>query len=329
MCDKSRVRLFLPIVLSVMFLFSLVSCGGGGGGGSSPTLSYSGATTQALVTEDNAGELISTAVAAGVVSSTLSDPIAATTEPLTIRVSPQRLLTLNDIRRTIEELDVRRYQNDEPSGAIVSRDETVYGGCGGFADLSLDYDDRTGYFDGTMSFHDYCEEGEVINGSLDFSGSLDIYSGDFITFSMDIGILTSVSDTESFTMSGQAEIDVIDLSTIELTLNLLIRNDDSNNVFRLSDYAYRAGDSGSEFTFEISGRFYHPDYGYTEIATPVPFRIGYYDDYPYTGQLLLVGADATAALLTAHNASEYEISVDSDGNGTYETTTGILPWSSF
>ena len=323
-------RLLLSFVLLFCFSFALVSCGGGGGSSSSSgSLAYTGVDSHALITEVNAAELASSALSAGAVSSTVSSPMLAvsTAEPI-VYILPNRLLILKSVMSTIEDLDVRNYQYTSIPNAVSSESETFNGDCGGYFVVSIKYEDTMGYFDGNIKFYDFCENGEEINGTVYFTGLLDMGSGNFINFTMNIEELEENYYSESYVMSGTVEVDVISDSTVEMEMNVLVKDSNLDRIFKLYEYVYTLEESYDEYAFQISGRFYHPDYGYVDLSTPVSFQVGLYDEYPYSGQLLLRGGDSTSALLTAHNTEECEISADLNGDGSYEMTSGIISWMS-
>ncbi len=55
-------------------------------------------------------------------------------------------------------------------------------------------------------------------------------------------------------------------------------------------------------------------------------RILVTDRYPSSGSLLLTDTQNRRALITALDATTYQLQIDADANGTYETTTTGL-WS--
>ena len=78
---------------------------------------------------------------------------------------------------------------------------------------------------------------------------------------------------------------------------------------------------------ELTGSFYHADYGYVVLATPVLFVIYEGDDFPSNGTLVLTGANGTKAELNAIDYLYCECKSDSDGDGAYEWESGAMLWS--
>ena len=72
----------------------------------------------------------------------------------------------------------------------------------------------------------------------------------------------------------------------------------------------------------ISGRFYHPDYGYVDIETINTLRIYYTAIWPYTGVLVASGDNSSLMIDCEGNGPlTYTLSVDANGDGIYETVT--------
>lgn len=66
--------------------------------------------------------------------------------------------------------------------------------------------------------------------------------------------------------------------------------------------------------------------GRVTIATPVPLIQGPADVYPNTGQVRITGAAGSALLATVLSATQVQLQLDANGDGTYESTTSVA-WS--
>ena len=71
----------------------------------------------------------------------------------------------------------------------------------------------------------------------------------------------------------------------------------------------------------ITGRYYHPQNGYVDIATIDALRINYSDQFPSSGQIIITGASGSKARQTAISNTQYSLEVDADGDDIYETVT--------
>ena len=62
-------------------------------------------------------------------------------------------------------------------------------------------------------------------------------------------------------------------------------------------------------TVAISGKVYHPDYGFFEISTDPVLEYYYANDYPVAGTVILSGADSTYASATFNADGTYTLSI--------------------
>ena len=62
------------------------------------------------------------------------------------------------------------------------------------------------------------------------------------------------------------------------------------------------------------------------LSTLVPVVILAADDYPSQGALVIQGANQSALRIDALNATQAQLSIDADGNGTYETVK-VVNWA--
>ena len=116
---------------------------------------------------------------------------------------------------------------------------------------------------------------------------------------------------------------------------MMIQDGGTGRVCQVENYQMAITDWGSYAVFTISGRFYDPDYGYVDLTTPSPLFMGYYDDYPYAGQLVLTGENGTvgptSARLTALSTTTCRVEADTDGDGTYsgldDYDSGEILWT--
>lgn len=145
-------------------------------------------------------------------------------------------------------------------------------------------------------------------------------------------------------------------ATLNLNMELLLSNNLEGKTYRFNDYkvgillgAIDHDEIDAEGpTFSVSGRFYHPDHGYVDINTGrTPFFINRYalerslemgdtdlllaSLFPLAGEMTITGGTGSHAVLKAQSTYSskldenipggYTLSVDADGNGTYETAT--------
>lgn len=322
----------LKVLLSFVLFTLVCSCGGGGGGGDgedessgSETLKYSGITEQALITEENAEKLAINSLSIGATSSSpgLVTMSAQESSPEQMPLAPAQVLT--SIMRTIEAESFKFSPSGITTQAVYEETDTIYGECGGSASLNMIISDDTGIFNGSVIYSSYCELGSTINGSANFSGEVDLDYFEFVSFYMEFDRLTVSSTEESYTISGNVDMGIIN-NWIDMSMNAVILDNLASKTYRIQNFILSITDNYSWLEMEISGRFYDPDYGYVILSTLVPLQIGYYDSTPGSGQILLTGRDATLARLTVLDSYNCEVEADLDGDGSYDIISGPIAW---
>jgi hypothetical protein len=157
---------------------------------------------------------------------------------------------------------------------------------------------------------------------MNVSGAVDLVTLEITHMEMVFDQLTVTSASGSVTMSGTVSGNFAPPS-LTLTMNYLIRDNGSDKVYKVENYVvtYVEGLDWVETTCS-SGRYYHPDYGYVEVATVEPFTQYVGDFGPSSGDLIITGATLTKASLMALTANAFEVTADTDGNGTFEWSSG-------
>lgn len=313
-------------IISLVFLFT--SCSSGGGDGGSPELTYSGETSAATISEDNAATLASGALDAGssgpafdftgIAALSGADPGAdASDRPLLLGI----VRTLED---AVGSVDFTAASEPDISAATQSENGSMQGSCGGSASYSISLNADTGAFSGNFSFSGYCAEGLSVNGNASFSGIVNMSTEELVSFTFTFSALTMTSSSESVTMNGSIVVTIAD-STI--TMNMTIQNNTTGWACKVVNYEMVITDNGTYTGYSVSGRFFDQDYGYVDLETTETLIVNSGDEYPSDGILTLTGAGGTSAVLTAIDADYCRVDVDGDGDGTYEVTTGPVLWS--
>jgi hypothetical protein len=284
----------------------LVGCGGGGGGDSGVT--YTGLTTPAVITSTNAKTLAegviggsSTGTAFGVVSDEQE------TQPNPTILDVARILS-----NSITQLNISPSSSTLP-GAIVSDSRTISCPDGGSISASLSVDDGTGDFNGTFNFINCAEGGTTISGNATVSGTINLSSLVIGVLNFTFNPVTVVSGAESYTMSGTVRTSVSG-SSATIVMDIRLRNNNTQMVEWINNLTASVDDYGPYLEMTITGRYYHPEYGYIDIVTIDPLRINDLDQFPSSGQIIITGASGSKARLTAM-PTEYMLEVDPDGGG--------------
>jgi hypothetical protein len=324
-------KLFFTTLLPV--LLSMYGCGGGGGdggGASSGTTgtTYSGITTQATIDQTNATDIATGAYTGGKIGGSVGS-FGAVQETKIDR--PRYLQLTQAIEKAIRQIDVHAPPGVVESGAIVSESDSIPGDCGGTASYTIQVNDATGEFSGNINFNSYCSEGATLNGAATFSGTINIVTEELTQFTLTFDSLTATLGADSFTINGTFDLTSQSPTSFTATMEMRLRDNSTGKVYWVNNFNMPVSVGSDYIQFEVSGRFYDPDYGYVEISTPTPFRIDSGQDWPSQGVMIFTGktgiaAGSTKARLTVNSATTFVVDADTNGDGTYDWTSGNLNW---
>lgn len=325
----------LAVCACIMSLvFWLTACSGGGSSDSgSSGVTYTGQTSAATISEDNAGSLAASALDAGSSNSTFSLNGFAALDGAEPGADAAGRPLLLGIARTLEDavefVDFSAASEPDVSAAAQTRNGTLSGECGGSASYSISVDSGTGAFSGSFSFSGYCVDDLTVNGGASFSGAVNTSTEQLESFTFSFSAITATSGSESVSMNGSITISA---STSTMTMNMTIRDNTTGWTCKVVNYRMIVNDYGTYSEYSVSGRFFDQDYGYVDLETNQSFRVYAGDDYPSSGVLTLYGENGSAggrtkAVLTAVDATQCRVEVDGDGDGTYEVTVDPVLWS--
>lgn len=336
---QTSIRQSCRLFGGMFFALLLTACGSGGGGGDggggdgsssssgSNTLSYSGITSPAAVTPDNAGVLSGGAILVGDASGSI--PLVWAVSSETSPPAKVRSVTASTaIKKALGRLD---YTASSGAFAGVTESGILPGTCAvspGTASYNLSWDDVTDEFSGTISFNGYCEDDETLTGEVSFSGNINLLTDEITALSFSTLYLMVASGSDNFTLAGSfAYTEIITDVSEKLSMTFVIR-DGAGKIYRVENYfCVLTHDALGIDHVSISGRFYHPDYGYVDILSTSDFLFTGASDYPYAGVLEVSGSGK--AILTAHgDAPTFEVKADTNGDGFYETGPTVYRWDS-
>ena len=322
-------RFYHPVILIVLCLsFAFIGCGGSGGGSSGGGDGGGGSTTtSAQISEDNAAELSTGALAMGQ-SANIVDPSQASQDNLGAEDSRdvyfRAVMTPQILSNAARSIDLSPQVHQSSVEANYTETDTIEGSCGGQVDYTITVNDLSGDFTGTFSFLDYCEDGVIINGEADVAGIVDLGSGDIlsITFWFD-----DLSDG-TITMNGKIFMDFLD-SPILCTMNASCTDEITGKVYQVKNYNLNIWEYPDRIEVKISGWFYYPGYGSVTVSTEKKFVIYDGDEWPSSGILLVFGANNTKAKLEAIDNIFYRVYADTNGDGVYDFDSENLAWSEY
>ena len=320
----------LGLLLSTVCLLGVVACGGGGEGGGNDFvpaepagLTYTGVTSPAVIGTDNAAELAGDAFIGGETGS----QIKIFSSFVDAQPNNVRKIKLYEVIRTfddiLQKIDIKGHRGDLL--AINTGKDTVLGNCGGGAGYTLEMDDSNGSFTGSMTFDDYCNGNTVVSGTADFYGQFTVDSGDLLDFNLYLEMVNLTSGDQLYVIDGDVFVDVARPS-YTASVDMLMK-DSAGEVFWVKDYTLTIFEGVDYADIEVSGRFYHPTYGYVDLSTILPVRIFDIDEWPSFGELQIVGEDGTKARLLAFNNNSCRIMVDTSGDDAYNDELDYVSWS--
>ena len=331
---KKRMYRLLVCASITALVFWFAACSGGGSSNEgSSGLTYSGETSPATITEDNAGTLATSALDAGSNGSAFNLTGLATLSGVDSGTDasdqPMLLGFVRVLEDAVGDVDFAAVSEQNVSAAAQSENGSLAGSCGGNASYSISGNSNTGEFSGKFSFNGFCADGLTMNGSASFSGIVDMATDTLESFIFTFGAMTATSGSESVTLKGRIAFTVSD-STI--TMNLTIKNNTNGWMCKVENYVMVVDDQSSYTAISVSGRYYDQDYGYVELITNEPLRYYPAGEYPYYGKLTLYGAigvgnGETSAVITAIDATHCQVEVDSVGIGTCSIVYDSILWS--
>lgn len=343
---KKRIGRILSCgVLVLTAVFVLSACGGGGGGGSTPSsggsgggMTYTGATQKAPVTNSTSKAILSDLYSDASSGNNLVGVSSQNGNGSNDQSGPSLLLIAKDLSDAAGRINASSSTAGVVQGATQSSTQTISGPCGGSATIEITVDTSNDTFSGTATFSNYCGLGLTVNGTGDYTGSVNS-QGLPQQFSFSTNGLTAAIGAQSLTMAGSIGYSSItwdantDMTGFTASENLYV--DDADNVYWADNitlgctFTYTSGSlSGIDLSI-ASGAFYDPLYGYVIPSTPTPFAFlssnGW--DYPSAGEITVTGANNSSAELSVPSYGYADIKVDADGNGVYEYDSGTIPWS--
>ena len=313
-------------IFTVSFPF-LTGCSSESAAGTAPA-SYAGLTTQAGITADNSEALAETALD----GAAPGDSGLANASSSPNSVDEEQLIGIaRSLNSALRGVDMSRASTGQSATATVtSASNTDTSPCGGTLGYSFSYDDVSGAFTGTFNFNSYvdCADNSKITGSVTLDGTLLLANLELTTATMTFSALTYEEGSESMTLTGDIVMEYISLWNYKATMNMDFRDNVQNETYRLQNYIVDITQNfaSSYIDVDISGKAYHPNYGYVTVSTTTLVRIYDGDANPTSGVVELLGSGASKVMVTFTTNDTYTMDIDSDGDTTFETSKSCT-WS--
>ena len=302
MFKQATCSKFVFLFLAGLVTLIIAACGGGGGGvggggETPPGTNYTGVTTQAIITEENAEALLLGAYRLGQAYEAGTPAMGLSLEPTTVLGPSRSQATADSLTAFMARIELR---SDHYSVArqVVTDSQTIDGNCGGSAFVTVSLYEETGDFNGSATFNDYCEDGmtmsggSTINGRVQESGGIISYESYNMTFTPK---LSFKSGSDAFTMAGDISFSFPNPTTAIVTMNVSMRDDDTAQIYEVVDLVHNFTDQGSSLALTTTGRYYDPFHGYVDLDTPVLLQFFNDEDWPSAGTLRAEGGNNTWA----------------------------------
>jgi len=322
-------------VACLLAAFLLFGCGGGGGGDSASL--YTGITTPAIVTDNNAEEIALQAYQAGDVSASTVSILGVSESGNSAVGTPKVLALVRLLKESADGMPVLSgttvpLVSSTPAVpmTVVTIDNTIDDGLGGSMTVHLSIDDQTGNFSGTFRFNGmHSDNGELISGLAHVSGSFDMTGGSFTRIRFSFNPITMDDGLQSASIYGTVDLQSDGFSA-SATMNIFLQDGNTLETVWISGYTMTLIDGpDNDFDGEpdyvdatVSGKIYLPNFGYVVVSTPTPFR--HYAGYmlPSDGVLLVAGNGGGSAKLVVNSvipeSSGYHVEADLDGDSVFE-----------
>jgi hypothetical protein len=299
-----------------------------------PAISYIGKSTAATIDECNAVAIAGQAVRGTYVVSLFKDlipaePLSASSAHTTYAMawfSPMYWLSL---------------LQDTPSGHVPyepqTQSDTIDGGCGGTLAYSVTTDDATNAFSGSFTATNFCNNAATLNGNATISGNVSLEEPITANLLLTLNQFTLKNDPKSdVTVNGTVTGVMNETAGISATIEVLKRNNNLGKVFRINNYvvtilSLQMGDT-IEGSAGLTGRFYHPDYGYVDLSAPAPIQVSIDENFNVaitSGTIVCTGNANTKAKLTILSPTTFKVEADTNGDGIYEWDSGPLNISDY
>jgi len=314
-------------IVSLLFLAVLLSsCGGGGS--SSASSPYTGLMTPAVITDSNASDIAVGAFQGGDLAANtglILGPAGAGSAPA--GTARPTALTFVQALTKAAVAAIRPAAAGPSARAVVSVDDVIDDGQGGQASYTITADDQTGVFTGTFTFTNFHGDGGgVVNGTVAVSGTV---AQDFFHILFNFQSVRIVDGASDVNATGTVDL-TMDLTQLAdtgaATLSLVFEDNITQKMVWLSNYRLvnTVGTGYNDVT--LSGRVYLGDYGYVDVATPVPFHYMDGATHPSSGQMTATGNGGKGVQLTVDSETQATVDVDSDADGLYDDLSITVSW---
>ena len=300
---------------AVALVLSMAGCGGGDSTSVSATTqseavvtTYTGNTSLAVVTANNAKVLSSDAYhgVQAVSSAAAVGKVAIESPP-----SPPRLQELSKtLEIGIQAAVIKSASTAKVAAATVA--ETINGASGNYS-YTIEIDQATGTFSGTLVFSQYSAytNSAIISGTVDCYGVYDKSHQVFTSITISMKGLSGTWNEHIETITGTISIEQAG-SAKTITISAVLLDASSNCTYCFKDLIF----AFSETSLTVSGTYYDPIHGCVVISTVTPLMPSAFANPATSGRLLFTGSNGSQARLTFTTSGE-TVEADTAGSGDF------------
>jgi hypothetical protein len=284
---KKSISILVAVLAGSFLLFS---CGGGSdgaGGGGGGGFTYTGPTTPAALTQENA-----------------------------------QVMTQGALENAMSSVGV---DLNRPRLNRAREMDTITGECGGTASYDLMVSVKDQSFEGQINFIDFCNYGVITNGLADLTGTFDIQARTFLTAAASFEILNMTYAEVSRGMTGTIAYTRIE-NGFTVEMDYAVFNSVTENVRQAEDIVVYVTEIEGGRSLTAAGGFCHPDYGCVTFETTTPFVLNNGATRPASGVLVVTGANNAVVTLTVIDETAFRLEADFDGDGQTDWTSQDIPW---
>ncbi|MGD8925218.1 MAG: PKD domain-containing protein [Thioalkalispiraceae bacterium] len=333
------------VAAGFMATFILSGCGGGGsdgGGNGANSVEYTGNTSPASISEDNA-QAISNQTFTGSDAANAANPtfVASPSKSRSSAYATSKLLgQLETITNTIKATKSAPNRSPSATTSVEYNDTCAVSGSVRFTGT---IDDVTKQGSLTLAFMD-CNDGDIIvNGSATLNANA--YNADIDEYT-DVELIydnlhfVSVDPADKIDWQIGANLHAEKIYTGDLnpyteiaTINLTLSENIGGASYKYDNYVteveYDQYLVPSQALVNVSGRLYHYLYGYVDVETITSLHYPTVQPltYPDSGGPLVYTGEANKKIkLTPVSATLVNVAADTDGDDFYEYSITV-PWT--
>lgn len=341
---SSLVELAIILILLIVFLTGCSGSGGGSGSAQSgelvdPSSFFKGATTKAKPSSVNAEDLAMGGFACTTIAASIHS-VAKTSSSYAPKTTKNRpvLPIAQLLKQSVRQMEIPKKADQlrkssypvsmvKRAGRITTNQLT--GDNGGTANYTMEINDATGSFFGTVKYNNYSSNGIIVDGTSDILGTFDANRQEFSRLTLSFTSLSFHADAPTVTLIGSLSWGFNYASATEtLSMNMVLVDQSNSKTYWFNNYEMSTVYSGNSLTLTISGRFYDHDYGYVDITTQTPLVAVYGNQQPSQGCLAFSG-DLGRWVRLSFQANTLKVEADTDGDNVadwqVERETNIFP----